>query len=84
MFPPSGFTPIAAGATISGMSTGHHPLTHRQEEQLREELAAVEEFLQASAVLMRACYGQDSQVPSVPMKLSMPRNGSSGNWSEFN
>jgi len=44
------------------MSTGHHPLTHRQEEQLREDLAAVEELLQASAVLMRACYGQDSQV----------------------
>jgi len=53
---------LSPGVTISGMSTGQHPLTREQEAQLQDDLAAVEELLQAIAILMRARYGEDSQV----------------------
>jgi Trm5-related predicted tRNA methylase len=37
------------------------PLTAEQEVQLRRDLALVEERLQDIAILMRVCYGEDSQ-----------------------
>ena len=53
---------MVPGATISGMSSSQHPLTREQEAHLRDDLAAVEELLQAIGILMRACHGEDSQV----------------------
>ncbi len=38
-----------------------HPLTNEQTVQLRRDLTLVEERLQDIAVLMRVCYGEDSQ-----------------------
>ena len=38
-----------------------HPLTNEQAVQLRHDLTLVEERLQDIAVLMRVCYGHDSQ-----------------------
>jgi hypothetical protein len=43
-------------------SSSGHPITRDQQTQLREDLAAVEELLQAIGILMRACYSEDSQV----------------------
>ena len=37
------------------------PLTAEQSVQLRRDLALVEERLQDIAILMRICYGEDSQ-----------------------
>jgi Trm5-related predicted tRNA methylase len=37
------------------------PLTHDQTVQLRRDLALVEERLQDIAILMRICYGEESQ-----------------------
>jgi hypothetical protein len=39
----------------------HHPLTPEQRIQLGEDLALVEERMQNIAVLMHACYGDESQ-----------------------
>ena len=38
------------------------PLTAEQAVQLRRDLALVEERLQDIAILMRICYGEESQV----------------------
>jgi Trm5-related predicted tRNA methylase len=38
-----------------------HPLTSEQAVQLRHDLTLVEERLQDIAILMRVCYGEDSQ-----------------------
>jgi Trm5-related predicted tRNA methylase len=38
-----------------------HPLTDDQAVQLRRDLTLVEERLQDIAILMRICYGDDSQ-----------------------
>ncbi len=38
-----------------------HPLTSEQSVQLRHDLTLVEERLQDIAILMRVCYGDDSQ-----------------------
>jgi Trm5-related predicted tRNA methylase len=38
-----------------------HPLTNDQAVQLRRDLTLVEERLQDVAILMRVCYGEDSQ-----------------------
>jgi Trm5-related predicted tRNA methylase len=38
-----------------------HPLTDAQAVQLRRDLTLVEERLQDIAILMRICYGEDSQ-----------------------
>jgi Trm5-related predicted tRNA methylase len=38
-----------------------HPLTDAQAVQLRRDLTLVEERLQDIAILMRVCYGEDSQ-----------------------
>jgi hypothetical protein len=38
------------------------PLTDEQVVQLRHDLTLVEERLQDIAILMRVCYGEDSQV----------------------
>jgi hypothetical protein len=43
-------------------STRRHALTSQQEAHLRDDLAAVEEKLHGIAILMRACYGENSQV----------------------
>jgi hypothetical protein len=43
-------------------SAKRHPLTSEQSAQLRDDLAVIEERLQAVVVLMRACYGEQSQV----------------------
>ena len=37
------------------------PLTHEQEVLLRHDLTLVEERLQDIAILMRVCYGEESQ-----------------------
>ncbi|MBZ5595592.1 MAG: hypothetical protein LAP39_25410 [Acidobacteriia bacterium] len=37
------------------------PLTNEQAVQLRHDLTLVEERLQDIAILMRVCYGEDSQ-----------------------
>ena len=42
-------------------STDLHPLTSEQAVRLRHDLTLVEERLQDIAVLMRVCYGEDSQ-----------------------
>jgi hypothetical protein len=39
----------------------HHALTTEQRFQLREDLVLVEERLQSIAVVMHACYGDESQ-----------------------
>ena len=48
---------------IGGMPTSNdsRPLTHDQAVQLRHDLTLVEERLQDIAILMRVCYGEDSQ-----------------------
>jgi hypothetical protein len=38
-----------------------HPLTNAQTVQLRRDLNLVEELLQDIAILMRVCYGEESQ-----------------------
>ena len=38
-----------------------HPLTKEQEVQLRHDLTLAEERLQDVVVLMRICYGEESQ-----------------------
>jgi hypothetical protein len=38
------------------------PLTDEQSVQLRRDLTVVEERVQDIAILMRVCYGEDSQV----------------------
>jgi hypothetical protein len=38
-----------------------HPLTDAQSVQLRHDLTLIEERLQDIAILMRICYGDDSQ-----------------------
>jgi Trm5-related predicted tRNA methylase len=38
-----------------------HPLTAEQAVQLRRDLTLVEERLQDIAILMRICYGEESQ-----------------------
>ena len=43
-------------------SAKRHPITSEQSEQLRDDLALIEERLQAIVVLMNACYGEQSQV----------------------
>jgi hypothetical protein len=43
-------------------STDVRPLTADQTVQLRRDLTLVEERLQDIAILMRVCYGEDSQV----------------------
>ena len=42
-------------------SSVHHPLTSEQRIQLGEDLALVEERVQNIALLMHACYGDESQ-----------------------
>lgn len=42
-------------------SPKRHPLTSEQRVQLREDLALIEERLDGIVVLMRACYGDQSQ-----------------------
>lgn len=42
-------------------SAKRYPLTIEQSAQLREDLALIEERLQAIVVLMRACHGEQSQ-----------------------
>ena len=42
-------------------SNDSRPLTHDQAVQLRHDLTLVEERLQDIAILMRVCYGEDSQ-----------------------
>jgi len=42
-------------------SAKRHPLTSEQTAQLRDDLALIEERLQAIVILMRACYGEQSQ-----------------------
>jgi len=42
-------------------STDLHPLTNDQAVQLRHDLTLIEERLQDIAILMRVCYGEDSQ-----------------------
>jgi len=42
-------------------STDLRPLTAEQAVQLRHDLTLVEERLQDIAILMRVCYGEDSQ-----------------------
>jgi hypothetical protein len=42
-------------------STDLRPLTNEQAVQLRHDLTLVEERLQDIAILMRVCYGEDSQ-----------------------
>jgi len=39
----------------------HYPPTPEQRTQLREDLALVEERLQSIAVVMHACYGDESR-----------------------
>jgi hypothetical protein len=43
------------------LSQERHPLTNEQRRELDEDLAYVEERLQAIAVLMRACFGEGTQ-----------------------
>ena len=38
-----------------------HPLTREQAVQLRHDLTLIEERLQDITILMRVCYGDDSQ-----------------------
>ena len=42
-------------------STDLRPLTNDQALQLRHDLTLIEERLQDIAILMRVCYGEDSQ-----------------------
>jgi Trm5-related predicted tRNA methylase len=42
-------------------SKDSRPLSHDQSVQLRHDLTLVEERLQDIAILMRVCYGEDSQ-----------------------
>ena len=42
-------------------SAKRHPLTEQQSLQLRDDLELIEERLQAIVILMRACYGEQSQ-----------------------
>ena len=42
-------------------SNALHPLTDAQSVQLRHDLTLIEERLQDIAILMRICYGDDSQ-----------------------
>jgi len=48
---------------IDAMATSQvlHPLTKEQEVQLRHDLTLIEERLQDITILMRICYGEDSQ-----------------------
>ena len=46
---------------IMATSRDLHPLTHDQAVQLRHDLTLVEERLQDIAILMRICYGEESQ-----------------------
>ena len=46
---------------MSTATSIHHPLSHEQRTQLREDLALVEERLQNIAVVMHACYGDENQ-----------------------
>jgi len=57
------FANPADSAKISIMPSSRelHPLTDEQQAQLRDDLTLVEERLRDIAVLMRACYGEDSQ-----------------------
>ena len=43
------------------LSTDRHALTSDQRAQLQHDLETVEEILQSTSILMRACYGEDSQ-----------------------
>jgi hypothetical protein len=43
-------------------SDGQYHLTRTQEAQIRDGVSAVEEKLRTIAIVMRACYGEDSQV----------------------
>jgi hypothetical protein len=43
------------------LSQERHPLTSEQRTQLNEDLAYIEERLQAIALLMRACFGEGAQ-----------------------
>src|SRR5713101_1914286 len=67
LFPPvADILPLsncADSAKINIMPTSKdlHPLTNEQTVQLRRDLTLVEERLQDIAVLMRVCYGEDSQ-----------------------
>ena len=42
-------------------SVDRHPLTSEQKTQLRHDLTLIEEKLQDISILMRVCYGDDSQ-----------------------
>ena len=55
--------PVGWSYNIFTMPTSakRHPLTSEQNAQLRDDLAVIEERLQAIVVLMRACYGEQSQ-----------------------
>ena len=54
---------VSARARIDIMPTSKdlHPLTNEQAVQLRHDLTLIEERLQDIAILMRICYGDDSQ-----------------------
>src|SRR2546427_12806464 len=58
------FANCAVSAKIDIMPTSRdlHPLTKEQEVQLRHDLTLVEERLQDITILMRVCFGEDSQV----------------------
>jgi len=43
------------------MATSVNPLTIEQRYSLDQDIAAINERIQSIAVLMKACYGEDSQ-----------------------
>jgi hypothetical protein len=48
---------------MTGMTFSlHHPLTPEQRTQLQEDFALLEDRLQNMAVVMHACYGDESQI----------------------
>ena len=57
------FANCAVSAKIDTMPTSRDlsPLTEEQAVQLRHDLTLIEERLQDIAILMRVCYGEDSQ-----------------------
>jgi hypothetical protein len=69
--------------TIMATSVKLHPPTIEERQRLDEDLTLIEEKLQGIIVLMRDCYGKNSQAARfAPTRLAEPYNGSSGSWNE--
>jgi hypothetical protein len=63
-------------------STDLRPLTKEQQDQLRDDLTLVEERLQDIAVLMRVCYGEDSQAAFRADEVNAALQRLNGSWKE--